>query len=87
MAARRKLIVVANRGPVSFAKDSTGVRITKRGAGGLVTALRSLVRHHEVTWVASAMSDEDVAVAAERRGEAFEETWRDHGDEDSWRRR
>jgi trehalose 6-phosphate synthase len=75
--ARRKLIVVANRGPVSFATDSSGARVTKRGAGGLVTALRNLVRHHEVTWVASALSDEDAVVAAENGGAAFDETWRD----------
>ena len=77
MSARRKLIVVANRGPVSFATDSSGARVTRRGAGGLVTALRNLVRHHEVTWVASALSDEDAVVAREHGGAAFEETWRD----------
>ena len=77
MGARRKLIVVANRGPVSYSRDPDGTRTTRRGGGGLVTALRSLVVHHEVTWIASAMSDEDHAVAAEHDGAAFEETWRD----------
>jgi trehalose 6-phosphate synthase len=42
-----------------------------------VTALRSLVALHDVTWVASAMSDEDRAVAEEAGGEAIEETARD----------
>jgi trehalose 6-phosphate synthase len=42
-----------------------------------VTALRSLVAHHDVTWIASAMSDEDRAVAAEHGGDGFEETSRD----------
>jgi trehalose 6-phosphate synthase len=42
-----------------------------------VTALRSLVTHHDVTWVASAMTDEDRAVAAEHGGAAFDETARD----------
>jgi trehalose 6-phosphate synthase len=51
--------------------------VTKRGGGGLVTALRSLVSQQDVTWIASAMSDEDRAVAAEHRGEAFDETWHD----------
>src|SRR5918996_4050499 len=32
---------------------------SKRGAGGLVTALSGLVGHHDVTWIASAMTDED----------------------------
>jgi trehalose 6-phosphate synthase len=74
---RRKLIVVANRGPISYARSPGGERITKRGAGGLVTALRSLVARHDVTWVASAMTDEDRAVGDEHDGEAFDATWRD----------
>jgi trehalose 6-phosphate synthase len=77
VATRRKLIVVANRGPVSYARSPEGERITKRGGGGLVTALRTLVAHHEVTWIASAISDEDRAVAEEHEGAAFDETWRD----------
>jgi trehalose 6-phosphate synthase len=77
VAARRKLIVVANRGPVSYARGADGERVAKRGGGGLVTALRSLVAHHDVTWIASAMTDEDRAVAEENGGEAFAETARD----------
>jgi trehalose 6-phosphate synthase len=73
MAERRRLIVVSNRGPVSYAREQ-GERVAKRGAGGLVTALRSLVDHHDVTWIASAMSDEDRAVADEAGGEAVDET-------------
>ena len=64
MASRRKLIVVSNRPPVSFGLDEDGKRVARRGGGGLVTALRSLVAMHDVTWVASAMTDEDRAVAA-----------------------
>src|SRR3954452_10872209 len=77
MSDRRKLVVVSNRGPVTYGRDSSGNRVTRRGGGGLVTALRSLVSHHEVTWIASAMSDEDRAVAAESAGEAWEEHARD----------
>jgi trehalose 6-phosphate synthase len=62
---RRKLIVVSNRGPVSFGRGPGGERTARRGGGGLVTALRSLVSHHDVTWIASAITDEDRAVAAE----------------------
>jgi len=76
-AARRKLIVVSNRGPVSYSRDEDGRRSARRGGGGLVTALRSLVVHHDVTWIASAMSDEDRVVAAEARGGSVEETARD----------
>jgi trehalose 6-phosphate synthase len=70
---RRKLIVVSNRGPASYERDERGARITRRGSGGLVTALRSLVSHEDVTWIASAIGDEDRAVAAEADGEAFDE--------------
>ena len=74
MPSRRKLIVVSNRAPVAFSRDAGGERIARRGGGGLVTGLRSLVSHHDVTWIASAMSDEDRIVAEEAGGEAIEET-------------
>jgi trehalose 6-phosphate synthase len=74
MPERRKLIVVSNRGPVTFSRDESGHRLVRRGGGGLVTALRSLVDHHDVTWIASAMSDEDHVVVEEAGGEAIAET-------------
>ena len=74
MSVRRKLIVVSNRGPLGYARDGDGARVSRRGAGGLVTALAPLVSHHDVTWIASALSDEDRAVAAEG---VIEETARD----------
>ena len=73
MSDRRKLIVVSNRGPASFVRDEEGKRVARRGGGGLVTALRSLVTHHDVTWIASAMTDEDRAVVGEAEGEAIDE--------------
>ena len=42
-----------------------------------MTALRGLVRHHDVTWIASAMTAEDRAVVAEAGGAAIGETARD----------
>ena len=48
--------------------------MTRRGGGGVVTALGGLLAHHDVTWVASAMTEEDRAVAAERGGSFGEET-------------
>jgi trehalose 6-phosphate synthase len=75
-ASRRKLTVVSNRGPVSYGRDAAGTHTTRRGGGGLVTALRGLLSRQDVTWVASAMSEEDRVVAAERTG-AFEEVGRD----------
>jgi trehalose 6-phosphate synthase len=76
-AGRRKLIVVSNRGPITYGRDDRGRRVSRRGGGGLVTALRNLVTHHDVTWIASAMSEEDAAVVGEAGGEAVEETARD----------
>jgi trehalose 6-phosphate synthase len=72
--ARRKLVVVSNRGPVTYGLAPDGERVARRGGGGLVTALRSLVTHHDVTWVAGAVSDEDRAVAGESGGTSIEET-------------
>jgi trehalose 6-phosphate synthase len=74
MAERRKLIVVSNRGPVTFQRDAAGARVARRGGGGLVTALRSLVSHHEVIWIASAITDEDRRVASEAESGSIEET-------------
>jgi trehalose 6-phosphate synthase len=70
---RRKLIVVSNRGPVSFWRDENGKRVARRGGGGLVTALRGLFALHDVTWIASAISDEDRSLA----GETLDESARD----------
>jgi len=69
VSERRQLIVVSNRGPVSYDRDAGGNRIERRGGGGLVTALRGLLEHHDVTWIASAVSDEDRVVAAEGNSE------------------
>lgn len=73
MRGRRSLIVVSNRGPVTYQPGPAGERVARRGGGGLVTALRSLVSHHDVTWVASAITDEDREVAAEAPGAAVDE--------------
>jgi trehalose 6-phosphate synthase len=40
----------------------------------VITALGGLLAHHDVTWVASAMTEEDRAVAAEQEGSFVEET-------------
>lgn len=76
-ADRRRLIIVSNRGPVVYGRGPDGRRTARRGGGGLVTALGGLASHHDVTWVASALSDEDRAVAREAEGKAFEERSRE----------
>jgi len=72
--SRRKLLVVFNRAPVSYDRGADGQRVARRGGGGVVTALGGLLAHHDVTWVSSAMTEEDRAVAAERSGSFVEET-------------
>ena len=69
MADRRSLIIVSNRGPATFDRGPDGERVMRRGGGGLVTALRGLVEHHDVTWIAAATTDEDRVVAAEGSSE------------------
>src|ERR1700761_1224744 len=64
------LILVSNRGPVTFQDDGE----PKRGTGGLVTALMGLARHREVTWIASAMTDEDVEQSERNDGRPFSVT-------------
>jgi trehalose 6-phosphate synthase len=62
------LIIVSNRGPAQFERTEDGRRTVQRGGGGLVTALTGLVSHRDALWIASAMTDEDVAVSAENEG-------------------
>lgn len=60
------LVIVSNRGPVTFSRGEDGTRDYSRGAGGLVTALNAVVRRGgDAVWIASAQSDEDAAVAKE----------------------
>ncbi|MGH2842556.1 MAG: alpha,alpha-trehalose-phosphate synthase (UDP-forming) [Solirubrobacteraceae bacterium] len=63
----QRLILVSNRGPVTFGPDGEA----RRGTGGLVTALMGLAAHREVIWVASAMNEDDARVAAEHGGAPF----------------
>jgi len=57
---RRRLVLVSNRGPVTFEADGSA----SRSGGGLVTALTGLASHREVIWVASAMTEHDAAASA-----------------------
>jgi trehalose 6-phosphate synthase len=62
------LVLVSNRGPVTFQEGGS----VKRGTGGLVTALTGLASHRDAIWIASAMTRRDAEVAAEHHGRAFE---------------
>jgi trehalose 6-phosphate synthase len=61
------LVLVSNRGPVTF-DDQGGV---SRGTGGLVTALTGLASHRDAVWVASTMTDGDAAKSREHGGKRF----------------
>jgi trehalose 6-phosphate synthase len=68
----RPLILLSNRGPVTFERDDEGRLVTRRGGGGLVTALTGLLRRRDALWIASAMTDEDVQASREHGGGGFE---------------
>jgi trehalose 6-phosphate synthase len=68
MTEQPALVLVSNRGPVTYQEDGS----VKRGTGGLVTALTGLASHRDAIWIASAMTDEDVEVAREHGGKPFE---------------
>src|SRR3712207_6739336 len=62
------LVLVSNRGPVTFQEDGS----IKRGTGGLATALIGLASHRDAVWIASAMTEQDVQVSEEHDGRPFE---------------
>ncbi|HEY5260567.1 MAG TPA: trehalose-6-phosphate synthase [Solirubrobacteraceae bacterium] len=66
-AQRSPLVLVSNRGPVTFGPDGE----VQRGSGGLVTALTGLASHRDAVWVASAMNEHDTRVSREHDGQAF----------------
>jgi trehalose 6-phosphate synthase len=59
----RPVMILSNRGPVSFRSDNDGRLVASRGAGGLVSGLTPLATDKGATWIAAAMSPEDRAAA------------------------
>jgi trehalose 6-phosphate synthase len=66
-AQRSPLVLVSNRGPVTFGPDGE----VQRGSGGLVTALTGLASHRDAVWIASAMNEHDAQVSHEHGARAF----------------
>lgn len=64
MQAQSKLLVVSNRGPISFSRDASGAVRPKRGAGGLVVTLGPGAQRDGPLWIAAATSSEEREVAA-----------------------
>ena len=69
--AAEPLILVSNRGPVTFGRRRGVGRTAERGGGGLVTALLGLVDHTPALWISAAISEEDARVAEEADGRSF----------------
>jgi trehalose 6-phosphate synthase len=70
-ARRPPLILVSNRGPVTFSVDRDGGLVRDRGGGGLVTALLGLTEHTPALWISAATGDGDRRVLEEAGGGAF----------------
>ncbi len=66
--ATQPLVLVSNRGPVTYQDDGS----VKRGTGGLVTALTGLASYRDAVWIASTMSEADERAAAEQEGKPAE---------------
>jgi trehalose 6-phosphate synthase len=71
--AERPVVIVSNRGPLSFRVDEDGSLQTKRGAGGLVSGLGPLVAGTDATWIAAAIGEGDRRAAEQGvvEGEGF----------------
>src|SRR3954462_4684740 len=61
------LVLVSNRGPVTFDEQGN----VSRGTGGLVTALTGLASHRDAVWVASTLTEADAAKSREHGGKPF----------------
>ncbi|ACZ39385.1 alpha,alpha-trehalose-phosphate synthase (UDP-forming) [Sphaerobacter thermophilus] len=72
LLSRVTLIIASNRGPVEFHREPDGSFSTRRGTGGVVTAISAVSRFTDAIWVAAAMTDGDRlrAELAAERGEA-----------------
>jgi trehalose 6-phosphate synthase len=60
----RPVVIVSNRGPLSFRRDEEGRLTARRGAGGLVSGLAPLVAGTDAIWLAAPLSDGDREAAA-----------------------
>ncbi len=67
-----RLVVVSNRGPLSFRRSRAGEWRVQRGSGGLVTALAEVGRLAPVTWISAAMDPGDREAAVTLRGKPEE---------------
>ncbi|MGH9102302.1 MAG: alpha,alpha-trehalose-phosphate synthase (UDP-forming) [Acidimicrobiales bacterium] len=64
------LVLVSNRGPLSWSRAGDGSLVARRGGGGLVSGLVPLVQGTETIWIAAAMTEADREAAGQGRVEA-----------------
>ena len=64
------LVVVSNRGPVSYRIADDGELVARRGAGGLISTLGPALSGTGATWLAAAIGDGDRKAAAEGPAES-----------------
>ena len=65
LVPERPVVIVSNRGPLSFRRDDDGGSVQTRGRAGSVSGLAPLVAGTDATWLAAApMSDADREAAA-----------------------
>lgn len=62
--AERALIVASNRGPVTFVYEGGEKFTSRRGTGGVVTAVSSIAKERQPVWIACAMTEGDRRRAA-----------------------
>lgn len=69
----RPLIIASNRGPVTFTHEGGDKFSSRKGSGGVVTAVSTIARDHQPIWIAAAMTEGDRLRArlAEQNGEAL----------------
>jgi trehalose 6-phosphate synthase len=73
LLGNRILVVASNRGPVTFSYSDDGSFTSRKGSGGVVTAVASIAKDIKPVWVAAAMTDGDRvrAEVARRNGETL----------------
>ncbi|MGI8642742.1 MAG: alpha,alpha-trehalose-phosphate synthase (UDP-forming), partial [Thermomicrobiales bacterium] len=73
LLGQRTLIIASNRGPVSFNQEEDGSFSSRKGSGGVVTAVSAIAKDRQPIWVAAAMTGGDRARAerAEKDGDAL----------------
>jgi trehalose 6-phosphate synthase len=64
MGSTNNLVVLSNRGPISFGRDAAGTIQIKRGGGGLVVTLGPGVERDGALWLAAATSEVELEAAA-----------------------